>query len=178
MHFKIWRGEIKRKLADSVPAWLGRQLLLCVVSRSPSPTSLFLTLAITFILTPSPPQLYRVTQRLPPPLNPGDTWMEETRKAQLTLFGVRRRMRVRASVCVPKSKIKSITSPDYPLAYASCMNTQPRICAGIVSGCASSLRGQGGGECRAVRAVVSAVLPTASEFWQLEHLCCVRSLFC
>ena len=65
-----------------------------------------------------------------------------------------RGMRVRASVCVPKSKIKSITSPDDPLAYASCMNTQPRICAGIVSGCASSLRGQGGGECRAVPSVV------------------------
>ena len=148
-------GEIKCTSVDFfVPACLSMQLLLCVVSRSSSPTSSFLTLALTFTPTPSPPQLYRITQRLPPPLNPGDTWMEETRKAQLTLFGVRRRMRVRASVCVPKSKIKSITSPDDPLAYASCMNTQPRICAGIVSGCASSLRGQGGGECRAVPSVV------------------------
>ena len=30
----------------------------------------------------------KMTQRLPPPLPPGDWWMEETRKAQLELFGV------------------------------------------------------------------------------------------
>ena len=34
-------------------------------------------------------QLVRLRQWLPPSLNPRDTWMEETRKAQMELFGVR-----------------------------------------------------------------------------------------